>query len=156
MPNTPQGLYRAPADRITVEELFARYMQFFARLPGDVSEFDQSELGYEWRCEFELGMSSTAINRPDAALSLQLHFSVVDLDRFSSPAAVLYLVACGPRREDKNRLPLSLQDLEDTQEQLNQELLRRDATLETFADADRFILALTSLKNAIADRVAWT
>lgn len=154
--NAVPGSYPIPAEHITVHELFSRYMQFFAGLPGDISEFDQSEFGYEWRCEFGLGVCPATTPGPDKAGILRLHFSLVDLDRFSSPAAVLYLVTRSPQREDKNRLALSLEDLEDTQEQLNQELLRRDATLEMFAEADRFIVALTSLKNAIADRVAWT
>ena len=149
------GLGPVPSARITVPELFSRHMEYLARLPGEVSEFGQSEFGYEWRCEFELGVCTAATAGPDDLQVLHLQFSLIDLEPQSKPAAVLYLLVHRPQRSGKQRFSLPLEDPTETHEQLNQELASRDATLEILANAQRFIEELASLKDFLAWQVTW-
>ena len=136
-------------------ELFSRHMEYLARLPGEVSQFGQSEFGYEWRCEFELGVCTAPTSAADSSQVLHLQFSLIDLEPQSKPAAVLYLLVQGPERGNKHRLSLPLEEPTETHEQLNQELARRDATLEILANAQRFIDELASLKDFLAWQVTW-
>jgi hypothetical protein len=145
------GLGPAPSARITVPELFSRHMEYLARLPGEVSEFGQSQFGYEWRCEFELGAAAG----PDGLQVLHLQFSLIDLEPQLKPAAVLYLLVQGPERGDKQRWSLPLEDPAETHEQLNQALASRDASLEILANAQRFIDELAGLKDFLAWQVSW-
>jgi hypothetical protein len=119
-------------------------MQCLAELPGQVSEFFQSEFGYEWRCEFDL----------EDPRALQLHFSLVDMEAQQRPAAVLYLVdssEAGPQR-----LPLSLVSLDDTHEQLNGDLNRRGVSVGTLEQAQRFISALVDVRESLGESLDWT
>ena len=86
---------RLPRQRVTVYELFRRHIQSLAGLPGEKSQFDQSDFGYEWRCEFDIGLLATGPAPASGAGRLQLQFSLIDLERQVRPAAVLYLLDNG-------------------------------------------------------------
>lgn len=155
-PRLVDGTYPAFSQPTTVYEIFGRHMQALASLPGEVSEFDQSEFGYEWRCEFEIGVYTDSSSRAEAKHSPQLHFSLVDLEQQPNPAAVLYLITGEQEQGRQDRLMLPLEDLSETQEKLNAELARRDATLDMLNNADRFIAALSDLKDLLGSDVVWT
>ena len=155
-PRLADGSYPAPPQPTTVYEVFRRHLQALASLPGEVSEFDQSEFGYEWRCEFEIGVYIHRSPQAEVEHSLQLHFSLVDLDRQPNPAAVLYLVTGEQDRGRQKRLMLPLEDLSETQEQLVAELTRRDTTLDMLNNADQFVAALGELKDLLGSEVVWT
>ena len=114
-------------------------MHCLAGLPGEVSEFQQNRFGYEWRCEYEL----------DSSHGFQLQFSLVDLQGQRRPAAVLYLVG------QDERIGLSLEELNATHEQLNGELTRRGASIETLEKAHEFISALAQVKDTLGDALSW-
>ena len=125
--------------KVDVYQLYREQMHCLAALPGEISEFQQSRFGYEWRCVHDL----------DDAHGLQLQFSLIDLERRERPAAVLYLL--GP----DDRLPLPLEELNATHEQLNGELARRGASIETLERAHEFISALAKVKDTLDDAVSW-
>ncbi|HDY82238.1 MAG TPA: hypothetical protein ENH48_04695 [Halieaceae bacterium] len=152
-----QGTHAEAHERVTVHVLFMRHRQFLSGLPGEVSQFDQSDFGYEWRCEFEIGACSPAATqaRADIGHSLHLHFSLIDLDQQSKPAAVLYLVEHGHEQDTQDRLLLPLKDLTETHEQLNERLTQRHATIAVFDNAHRFIVALTKVRESLGNELAW-
>ena len=125
--------------RVNVYQLYREQMHCLAGLPGEVSEFQQNRFGYEWRCEFDI----------DRRLGLLLQFSLVDLERQERPAAVLYLL--GP----DDRLALSLEELNATHEQLNGELVRRGARIETLEKAHEFVAALVKVRDMLGDSLSW-
>ena len=128
----------APA-RANVYQLYREQMHCLAALPGEVSEFQQNEFGYEWRCEMEL----------DVAGGLRLQFSLVDIKGREQPAAVLSLL--GP----EERLGLSLEELNATHDQLNGELARRGSSIDALERAHEFISALAQVKDALGDSLSW-
>ncbi len=125
--------------KVDVYQLYREQMHCLAALPGEISEFQQSRFGYEWRCVQDL----------DEARGLQLQFSLIDLEGGERPAAVLYLL--GP----EDRLPLPLEELNATHEQLNGELARRGASIDTLETAHEFISALAKVRDALGDAVSW-
>jgi hypothetical protein len=131
--------------------------QVLSGLPGEISQFEQSDFGYEWRCECEIAACASTVPqaRANHGRSLHLHFSLIDLDRHLRPAAVLYLVDHDQDRGDYNRLPLPLNDLTESHEQLNECLAQREATIEAFDSANSFIAALTKVKGSLGSEVAW-
>lgn len=132
--------FRDPgAARIDVYQLYRDQMQCLAGLPGQVSEFQQNQFGYEWRCEFEL----------DATGELQLQFSLVDLQDSRRPAAVLYLV------DSQQRTSLFLEDLNAAHEQLNAELAQRGASIDTLEKSHVFISALANVRETLGDALSW-
>ena len=133
------GFHDPGPARIDVYQLYRDQMHCLAGLPGQVSEFQQNQFGYEWRCEFEL----------DATRELQLQFSLVDLQGSRRPAAVLYLV------EAQQRSSLSLEDLNATHEQLNGELARRGASIDILEKAHEFISALAQVRETLGDALSW-
>jgi hypothetical protein len=138
-PTAVPGFRDPEQARVDVYQLYREQMPCLAALPGQVSEFQQNQFGYEWRCGFEL----------DATGGWQLQFSLVDLQGRQRPAAVLYLV--GP----EERVGLSLEELNATHEQLNGELARRGASIETLERAHEFISALAQVRDALGDAVSW-
>jgi hypothetical protein len=152
-----QGFRAELQTRVTVYDLFLYCRQFLSGLPGEISQFEQSDFGYEWRCEFEIAACAPAIaqTRADHGHSLHLHFSLIDLDRHLRPAAVLYLVEHDQDQGDYNRLPLPLNDLTETHEKLNECLIQRETTIEVFDNANRFITALTKVRESLGNEVAW-
>jgi hypothetical protein len=68
---------------------------------------------------------------------------------------VLYLVEHDQDQGDYNRLPLPLNDLNETHEKLNECLIQRETTIEVFDNANRFIAALTKLRESLGHEVAW-
>jgi hypothetical protein len=152
-----QDIRAESQERVTVHELFLRHRQFLSGLPGEISQFDQSDFGYEWRCEFDISACSPAVTQTQADIgrSRQLHFSLIDLDRRSKPAAVLYLVERGQEQGSQDRLLLPLKDLAETHEQLNECLAQREATIEAFDNANLFIAALTKVRGSLGNEVAW-
>jgi hypothetical protein len=68
---------------------------------------------------------------------------------------VLYLVEHDQDQDDYNRLPLPLNDLNETHEKLNECLIQRETTIEVFDNANRFIAALTKLRESLGNEVAW-
>ena len=85
----------------------------------------------------------------DESHALQLQFSLVDLEGGERPAAVLYLLGPG------DRLPLPLEELNATHEQLNGELARRGASIDTLERAHEFISALAKVRDTLGDAVSW-
>ena len=133
-----------PLGQITVDTLFRRHRQFLSSLPGEISQFDQSDFGYEWRCECDIGNA------------FQLHFSLIDLERQNRPAAVLYLVRTGQEQGTQDRLLVPLEDLSETQEQLNGQLAHSDtATIEVLEKVNHFILELAKVKKSLGNEVTW-
>ena len=138
-----------PPRRITLFELFQQHRPVLSGLPGGTSQFDQTEIGFEWHCEFDLGTG------PGGESSLQIHFHLLDLDLLPKPAAVLYLVAAPEGEEKKNRVPLPLENLTETHEQLNDRLAENGASIEMFERAGNFIAALTNVRAMLPVEVAW-
>jgi len=151
-----QGSRGVITDRITVDQLLLHYRELLSNLPGEVSHFDQNAFGYEWRCELQLdtntpplGNRQTHSNRP-----LELHFSLMDLDRHTKPAAALCLVEYGSQAT-QHRLFIALGNLADTQEQLNEHLLQRNASVAVYENAHRFLAALTEFRGIVQDQIVW-
>jgi len=154
-----QGFRAELQTRVTVYDLFLHCRQFLSGLPGETSQFEQSDFGYEWHCEFEIAACAPTVTqtqtRADHGHSLHLHFSLVDVDQHLRPAAVLYLVEHDQDQDDYNRLPLPLNDLNETHEKLNECLIQRETTIEMFDNANRFIAALTKVRESLGNEVAW-
>lgn len=132
------------SEPITVDDIFRRHIRSLSSLPGEVSQFDQSEFGYEWRCECDIG---------DA---FQLQFSLVDLEGQKRPAAVLYMVASGLEHDTQDRLLLPLEDLSETQEQLNRQLTQSGAaTIDALEKVNHFIVELTKVKKSLENEATW-
>jgi hypothetical protein len=126
--------------RVNVYQLYREQMPCLAALPGQVSEFQQNQFGYEWRCEFAL----------DEAQGWRLQFSLVDLQGQQKPAAVLYLLL-----DQEQRISLSVEELNATHEQLNGELARRGASIEILQKAHEFISALAQVRDTLGDSLSW-
>jgi hypothetical protein len=154
-----QGFRAELQTRVTVYDLFIHCRQVLSGLPGEISQFEQSDFGYKWHCEFEIAACAPTVTqnqtRDNHGHSLHLHFSLVDLDRHLRPAAVLYLVEHDQDQGDCNRLPLPLNDLTETHEQLNECLTQRETTIEVFDKANRFIVALEKVRESLGNEVAW-
>lgn len=135
--------------RITLLDLFQQHRPVLSSLPGGTSQFDQTEIGFEWHCEFDLGAGRGGEGR------LQIHFHLLDLDLLPKPAAVLYLVESPGGGEKQNRLPLPLENLTETHEQLNNCLVECGASIAVFEKAGNFIAALTSVRAMLPVEVAW-
>jgi len=146
----------APLQRVTVYGLFRQHIQSLAGLPGEKSQFDQSDFGYEWRCEFDIGVPSTGSAPLSGGADLQLQFSLIDLERQLRPAAVLYLVDNGQEPGSQDRLLLSLGDLLETHEQLNRELVQREVSINAFENGNRFIAALARVRESLGSGVTWS
>jgi len=130
-------------------ELFQQHRPVLSGLPGRTSQFDQTEIGFEWHCEFDLGAGRAGES------SLQIHFHLLDLDLLPKPAAVLYLVETHGGGEKQNRLPLPLENLTETHEQLNDCLVESGAGIGVFEQAGNFIAALTNVRAMLPVEVAW-
>jgi hypothetical protein len=141
--------------RVTVYELFQNYLPLLSELPGERSQFNQTEIGYEWGCELALGVAPAAVGRVGTEIQLYLHFSLVDLPGQWHPAAVLYLLEHRQEPVDHERILLPLEDLSETHDQLNEQLARREVNIEVFEKANDFILALTRLKESLSGEVTW-
>jgi len=139
----------SPELKVSLFDLFQQYVPILSGLPGGTSQFDQTEIGFEWHCEFEIGMASTEQAR------LQIHFHLIDLEQLSKPAAVLYLVEARENSKTQNRVPLPLESLTATQEQLNEHLAEKKASIEAFENAGNFILALANVRESLQGKVAW-
>ena len=152
-----QGFRAELQTRVTVYDLFLHCRQLLSGLPGEISQFEQSDFGYEWHCEFEIAACTPTViqTRADHGHSLHLHFSLVDLDQYLRPAAVLYLVEHDQEQDDYNRLSLPLNDLTETHEKLNECLTQREATIEVFDNANRFMGALTKVRESLGNEVDW-
>ena len=152
-----QGFRAELQTRVTVHDLFLHCRQFLSGLPGEISQFEQSDFGYEWRCEFEIAACAPTVTqtRSDHGHSLHLHFSLIDLNRHLRPAAALYLVDHDQDQGVCNRLPLPLNDLNETHEKLNECLIQRETTIDVFDNANRFITALTKVRESLGNEVAW-
>lgn len=140
---------RPSLPRATVFEIFRDYRHLLSVLPGEISQFDQTDVGYEWRCQFNLGDASATAN------TLELHFSLVDLGGLPRPAAALYLVEHDTDRATNDHLALALEDLEDTHEQLNEQLAGRGASIEALGRAHSFIAELAKLRESLGQLVSW-
>ena len=139
----------ASLQRVTLFDLFQQYRPVLSELPGGTSQFDQTDIGFEWRCEFEIGARSAGAD------SLQIHFRLIDLEQLPKPAAVLHLVEAGEFGEQRTRLPLPLENLTETHEQLNEHLVEKGANIDMFEKAGNFIAALTSVRELLLGEVAW-
>ena len=144
-----QSNKESPELKVSLFDLFQRHVSILSGLPGGTSQFDQTEIGFEWHCEFELGAASTERAR------LQIHFHLIDLEELPKPAAVLYLVEARENSKTQNRLPLPLESLTATHEQLNEHLAEKRASIEAFENADDFILALANVRESLQGSVAW-
>jgi hypothetical protein len=139
----------SPELKVSLFDLFQQYVPILSGLPGGTSQFDQTEIGFEWHCEFEIGAGSTEQAR------LQIHFHLIDLEQLPKPAAVLYLVEAAENSQKQNRLPLPLANLTATHEKLNEQLAEKKASIEAFENAGNFILALANVRESLQGEVAW-
>jgi hypothetical protein len=139
----------APRQRTTVLELFQHYVRILSGLPGERSEFSQTEMGYEWLCQLELGANA-------AGDSLQLSFHLVDLDVLPAPAAVLMLVESGGAGAESVRQSFSLEDLEQTREQFNRYLADAGATVAAFQQVGLFFEELTVIRGNLPQEISWS
>lgn len=135
--------------RLSLFDLFQQYVPILSGLPGGTSQFDQTDIGFEWHCEFEIDAGSTEQAR------LQIHFHLIDLESLPKPAAVLYLVEVCENSKKQNRLQLPLESLTATHEQLNEHLAEKRASIEAFENAGNFILALANVRESLQSKVAW-
>ncbi len=135
--------------RVTLFDLFHHYRPILSGLPGSISQFDQTDMGFEWHCEFDLGAGWAGEG------SLQIHFHLIDLELLPIPAAVLYLVEAGGNGVKQNRLPLPLENLTETHDQLNEHLVEKGAHIEMFEKTGNFIAALTNVRALLPGEVAW-
>lgn len=142
--------------RITVDQLLLHHRDLLSDLPGETSHFDQNSFGYEWRCEFRLepDRAKSDADQQDRRRPLELHFSLMDMDRHVKPAAALCLVETGAEAT-QHRLFLTLGNLSDTQEQLNEHLLHRDASVAMYENASHFIASLAEFRSIVQDKIIW-
>ena len=56
-----QGFRAELQTRVTVYDLFKHCRQFLSGLPGEISQFEQSDFGYEWRCECEIAACASTV-----------------------------------------------------------------------------------------------
>ena len=139
----------ASLHRATVFEIFRDHRQLMSVLPGEVSQFEQTDVGYEWRCELALGTAASTSN------VLELHFSLVDLAGLPRPAAALYLVEYGVEDGKDDHLALTLEDLEQTHGQLNEQLGSKGARIEALERAGRFVDEVVKLRDSLGHLVTW-
>jgi hypothetical protein len=140
---------------ITVRGLFRRHLPVLAGLPGENSQFDQSQFGYEWRCEFNISASDTGEAPKSPENPLHLHFSLIDIDRQGRPAAALYLVEQLAGQSSPVRLMLPLEDLGETHEQLNKQLDQRQTSVAVYQNASRFIKSLSRVRKSLGTEATW-
>jgi hypothetical protein len=155
-PHKAQYFRPTSLERVTVYEIFRKYLPLLSELPGERSEFNQTDIGYEWRCELELGIAPAAKDLDGVGNSLYLHFSLVDLPGQRHPAAVLYLLEQRRESVSHERILLPLEDLSDTQEQLNTELSQLAVNIEEYEKANDFISALSRVKESLDGEVSWS
>lgn len=144
-----------PQVRQTVLDLFHRYMQPLSQLPGEVSQFEETGVGYEWRCQLDLGHQASGRALQGVSCSVQLHFSLVDLDGRSRPLAVLYLVEQAEAGGWQERILLSLENPQSLHEQLDGDLLPENPDIGSLEKATAFIGALVIVKATLGGEVDW-
>lgn len=154
----PDAVPRAGADpqvRQTVLDLFHRYMQPLSQLPGEISQFEETGVGYEWRCQLDVGHVRSGRALQGVSCSVQLHFSLVDLDGRSRPLAVLYLVEQAEVGGWQERILLSLEHPQSLHDQLGAGLLPQNPDAQSLDKADAFVGALVVVKAALGGEVDW-
>jgi hypothetical protein len=154
-PHKAQYFRPTSLERVTVYELFRKYLPLLSELPGELSQFNQTDIGYEWRCELELGVAPAAKGLDGTGNRLYLHFSLVDLPGQRHPAAVLYLLEQRRESASHERMLLPVEDLNETQEQLNTELSQLAVSIEVYEKAHYFISALSRVKESLDREVSW-
>jgi hypothetical protein len=154
-PHKAQYFRPTSLERVTVYDLFRRYLPLLSELPGERSQFNQTDIGYEWRCELELGIAPAAKGLDGVGNRLYLHFSFVDLPGQRHPAAVLYLLEQRRESASHERMLLPVEDLNETQEKLNAELSQLAVNIETHEKANHFISALSRVKESLDREVSW-
>ena len=142
------------SQRAGVYDLFRDHLQTFARLPGEVSNFEQSGPGYQWHCEFALGGPKPGLDTGGAREPLRLHFFLVDTEGQPRPVAALYLVAGYPTDAHLSHL-VHLSDLAEALDDLNRELAERDGMVEMSVRANQFIEELAGVKQELGSEVIW-
>ncbi|MEH6581512.1 MAG: hypothetical protein V7754_06215 [Halioglobus sp.] len=143
-------------ERLTLLEIFPRHRNYLSALPGETSQFHQSNIGYEWRCEFQI-TPNRADDSPAARHdSLHLHFSLIDLEGYTRPAAVLSLISQGQLSEEFSRHVLPTEDMEQLPEQLNQLLSNSGAEIQEHERAAHFLAALSKLRESLGSEVLWS
>lgn len=142
-------------ERVTLYEMFPRHVRVLAALPGEVSEFNETGFGHEWRCECRLGACSFAGADSPGKQWLKLHFSLLDMKGHIRPSAVLYLVREGEGRGVQQRLLIPLEDLDDTHEILNRHLGQQSASIDALETASQFIGALHAVRDDLGSEVDW-
>jgi hypothetical protein len=155
-PHKAQYFRPTALERVTVYELFRKHLPLLSELPGELSQFNQTDIGYEWRCELELGVAPAAKGLDGTGNRLYLHFSLVDLPGQRHPAAVLYLLEQRRESVSHERILLPLEDLSETQEQLNTELSQLAVSIEVYEKAHYFISALSRVKESLDGEVSWS
>lgn len=144
-----------PQPRRTVLDLFHRFIQPLSQLPGEVSQFEETGVGYEWRCQLDLGRFDSGHALPGVPCTVQLHFSLVDLDSGSRPLAVLYLVEQAQPSGWQERTLISLGNPRLLHERVNASLLPLAPTSTSLEKAAAFIGALVALTAALGGEVDW-
>lgn len=146
---------RAQRSGCTVLDLFHRYIRPLSQLPGEVSQFEETGVGYEWRCQLDLGQFASGQAMQGVPCSVQLHFSLVDLDSGSKPLAVLYLVEQAQPSGWQERTLLSLDNPQSLHDRLSASLLPLNPTLASLEKAAAFIGALVVVTAALGVEVDW-
>ena len=141
--------------RTTLYELFPRHVRVLAGLPGEVSQFEETGIGHEWRCECRIGACETEDTPSPGEHLLKLHFSLLDMKGHQRPSAVLYLVQESEEQGVRERRLLPLDDLAETHEILNRHLAGKSASIDTLETASQFIAALGVVRDAIGSEVDW-
>jgi hypothetical protein len=150
-------LFDSSAQRTTVEALFQRHIGAFSGLPGQVSEFRLSEVGYEWRCECDLEASTVPAS--PGKDSTMLVFSLMDLPNHRVPSAALYLIQPDAKAEAEattaRRCSIGLENLAEAQDTINGYLAGSNATVAMLVSADRFMSSLGIMREKLGGQVAW-
>ncbi len=136
-------------------DLFHRFIRPLSQLPGEVSQFEETGVGYEWRCQIDLGRFASGQALPGVSCNVQLHFSLVDLDSGSRPLAVLYLVEQAQPSGWQERTLLSMGNPQSLHERVSASLLPLDPAPEALEKAAAFIGALVVVMAALGAEVDW-
>lgn len=138
------------ARRLTVCDVFQRHIHCLSALPGEISQFEETGVGYEWRCQMTL---QEAIVRGSAYVDLLLQFSLLDMEGRPRPAAVLFLVEQAAAGQE--RLYVPLEDRDAVIEKLYELLLPRGGSIEAMTLVQGFVDALISVRNSLGSEVDW-
>lgn len=124
-------------------------------LPGELSEFEENGIGYEWRCQLSLGACACGQVLGDTPCIFQLQFSLMDLEGRARPVAVLYLVEQAQLSDWQERILLSMETPGSAHDQVTHCLLPLGVDIEFMQKAGMFLEALEVVRSALGPSVRW-